>query len=382
MIAQLGSFTVFLAFGLAIYAAVAFIVGSRRGHGALVESAHNAVWAHFGLVTLALLLLEYALLTSDFSLRYVANNSTRATPIPYKIAGLWAALEGSIVLWEWLQALGIALVLSRYRGQHRELMPYVAAVLLGISAFFLFVMAVPASPFRTLEVPPPNGRGMNPLLEVTDMLIHPLLLYAGYVGFSIPYAFAMAALITGRLNEEWMRITRRWTMLAWLFLTGGIVYGGWWSYHTLGWGGYWAWDPVENASFMPWLTGTAYIHSVMVQERRKMLRVWNLVLLSLTFGLVIFGTFLTRSGVILSVHAFADGPVGAVFLGFLGLVLLFSLGLIAFRAEALKGRGELDSLVCRESAFLVNNVLFVGFTFAVLIGTIFPLLAEAIRGSR
>jgi cytochrome c-type biogenesis protein CcmF len=239
-----------------------------------------------------------------------------------------------------------------------------------------------SAPFAPLFPVPPDGRGLNPLLEVTDMLIHPLLLYLGYVGFSVPFAFAMAALITGRLSEEWLKNTRRWTVVAWLFLTGGIFYGGWWSYRTLGWGGYWAWDPVENASFMPWLTGTAFIHSVMIQERKRMLKVWNLLLITLTFSLVIFGTFLTRSGILGSVHAFAEGPVGMVFLGFLALVLLFSLGLIAYRADRLKGHGELDSVVSRESAFLLNNVVLIGICFTVFLGTIFPLLTEAIQGTK
>ena len=377
---ELGRFVIWVALGVAVYGLVAAVLGARRQDPVLLQSAENSGLAVFGLVTLALIALEIALITSDFSIRYVAMTSTRATPVRYKIAALWGSLEGSILLWEWLQSLMVGLVVWRHRGRHRELMPYVLAVLQAISAFFLFVMAVPANPFEQLSPPAPDGRGLNPLLEVTDMLIHPLLLYCGWVGFSVPYAFAMAALITGRLGEEWLHITRRWTVVAWLFLTGGIVYGGWWSYRTLGWGGYWAWDPVENASFMPWLCATAYVHSVMIQERRKMLRVWNLILLTMTFGLVIFGTFLTRSGVIQSVHSFTQSAIGMTFLAFLGLMLIFSLGLIAFRAEHLRGHGELDSLVSRESAFLLNNVLFVGFMFSVLLGTIFPLLAEAVTG--
>jgi len=320
MISTLGGFTLFLALGVTLYAAAASVLGARRGREDWLASSRNAVLAHFCLVTLAIFLLEYALITSDFSLRYVVNNSTRGSLTRYKIAGLWGSLEGSILLWEWLQSLMAALVVARYseRGPSgcRQLMPYVQAVLQGISVFFLLLMTFAVNPFARIFPIPPDGRGLNPLLEVTDMLIHPLLLYSGYVGFSVPYAFAMAALITGRPTEEWLRITRRWTVVAWLFLTGGIFYGGWWSYRTLGWGGYWAWDPVENASFMPWLTGTAFIHSVMIQERKRMLRVWNLVLVTVTFSLVIFGTFLTRSGILGSVHAFADGPVGAMFLAF------------------------------------------------------------------
>ncbi len=382
MISTLGGFTLFLALCVTLYAVVMSVVGARQGREDWLASSRNAVLAHFCLVTLAIFLLEYALVTSDFSLRYVVNNSTRASLTRYKIAGLWGSLEGSILLWEWLQALMAALVVARYSDRHRQLMPYVQAVLQGISCFFLLLMTFAVNPFARIFPIPPDGRGLNPLLEVTDMLVHPLLLYSGYVGFSVPFAFAMAALITGRPTEEWLRITRRWTVVAWMFLTGGIFYGGWWSYRTLGWGGYWAWDPVENASFMPWLTGTAFIHSVMIQERKRMLRVWNLVLVTLTFSLVIFGTFLTRSGILGSVHAFADGPVGVMFLGFLTLVLLFSFGLVAYRSEHLKGHGELDSLVSRESAFLLNNLVLVGICFTVFLGTIFPLLSEAVTGTK
>jgi len=382
MISTLGGFTLFLALGVTLYGVAASVIGARAGREDWLASSRNAVLAHFCLVTVAIFLLEYALVTSDFSLRYVANNSTRGSLTRYKIAGLWGSLEGSILLWEWLQSLFAALVVARYSDRHRQLMPYVQAVLQGISVFFLLLMTVAVNPFARIFPIPLDGRGLNPLLEVTDMLVHPLLLYLGYVGFSVPFAFAMAALITGRPTEEWLRITRRWTVVAWLFLTGGIFYGGWWSYRTLGWGGYWAWDPVENASFMPWLTATAFIHSVMIQERKRMLRVWNLVLVTLTFSLVIFGTFLTRSGILGSVHAFADGPVGAMFLAFLALVLFFSFGLVAYRSDQLKGHGELDSIVSRESAFLLNNLILMGICFTVLLGTIFPLLTEAIRGTK
>jgi cytochrome c-type biogenesis protein CcmF len=382
MISTLGGFTLFLALGVTLYAVAASVIGARAGREDWLASSRNAVLAHFCLVTVAIFLLEYALVTSDFSLRYVANNSTRGSLTRYKIAGLWGSLEGSILLWEWLQSLFAALVVARYSDRHRQLMPYVQAVLQGISVFFLLLMTVAVNPFTRIFPIPPDGRGLNPLLEVTDMLVHPLLLYLGYVGFSVPFAFAMAALITGRPTEEWLRITRRWTVVAWVFLTGGIFYGGWWSYRTLGWGGYWAWDPVENASFMPWLTGTAFIHSVMMQERKRMLRVWNLALVTLTFSLVIFGTFLTRSGILGSVHAFADGPVGAMFLAFLALVLFFSFGLVAYRSDQLKGHGELDSIVSRESAFLLNNLILVGICFTVFLGTIFPLLTEALRGTK
>lgn len=352
-----------------------------------MTSAQNAAIAHFFAILVSLLSLEVALIRSDFSMKFVAQNSSSAYPIWYKIAGLWSALEGSILLWSFLQAGFTALVIFLYGrrpfvgARHAvPLLPYVIAVLLSISSFFLLVMLIPANPFERLSPPPAEGRGMNPLLEDTSMLVHPLLLYLGYVGFSVPYAFGMAALLTGRLSEEWLLITRRWTVLAWLFLTGGIIYGGFWSYHVLGWGGYWAWDPVENASIMPWFAGTAFLHSVMIQEKRRMLKVWNIILITLTFALVIFGTFLTRSGILSSVHAFAQGTIGYFFLTYLSLILLASLAGLILRANQLKSPGALDSLVSRESAFLLNNLVLVGLCFTVFLGTIFPLLAEAVTG--
>lgn len=380
MTSQLGIIALWIALGVALYGAAAAVFGHRRHGSALLESAYSAVLAHCLFVTVALLGLEYALITSDFSIRYVAFNSSRAYPVWYKIAGLWGALEGSLLLWAWMQAVLAAQVIIMYRRKHRDFIPYVAAVLMGISAFFLLVLLIPANPFERHFPVPADGRGLNPLLEDTSMLVHPLLLYSGYVGFTLPYAFAMAALITGRLREEWLYITRRWAVLAWMFLTSGIIYGGWWSYHVLGWGGYWAWDPVENASFMPWLAGTAYIHSVMTQEKRGMLKVWNLTLITLTFALVIFGTFLTRSGILNSVHAFTQGAIGYFFLGFLAVILLSTVSLLTIRADQLKTEGAVDSFLSRESAFLFNNLLLVTFCFTVFLGTIFPLLAEAVRG--
>ena len=264
----------------------------------------------------------------------------------------------------------------------RELSGYALAVLFAVSGVFLLILVAISNPFIRLNPPAAQGQGLNPLLEVTDMLIHPLLLYTGYVGFVVPYAFAIAALLAGRLDGTWLTMTRRWTVTAWLFLTSGILYGGWWSYRTLGWGGYWAWDPVENASFMPWLMGTAFVHSVMVQERRPMLKIWNLTLITLTFALTIFGTFLTRSGVISSVHAFASGAIGPFLLAYLGLILLGSLGLLVWRWDRLGERAELDALLSRESVFLVNNLLLVAFCFTVFFGTLFPLLSEAVTGEK
>jgi cytochrome c-type biogenesis protein CcmF len=259
-------------------------------------------------------------------------------------------------------------------------MPYTVAVLLTISAFFLFIMVVPANPFRPQFPVPPDGRGLNPLLLTTSMIFHPVFLYLGFVGFTIPFAFAIGALMTGRFGEEWILATRRWTIMAWYFLTVGVLIGGWWAYTTLGWGGYWAWDPVENASFMPWLLGTAFLHSVMIQEYRKMLKTWNLSLIIMTFAMTMFGTFLTRSGIISSVHAFSNSSLGAYFLMFIGLVLLFSVAALVYRLDDLRGQAELDAMLSRETTFLANNVILVIITFTIFLGTTFPVLAEAARG--
>jgi cytochrome c-type biogenesis protein CcmF len=378
--ADLGYGMTLVALGLALYGGIAAGVGARSGRTALIESAQHAAIGVFVLVTSCFALLTYAFLTFDFSVRYVATNTNLGTPFYYRITAVWGALEGSIILWAWMLTLYTIILIVRHRVGARELYPWALATMLGILAFFLLVMTVAAPPFQRQMPVPADGRGLNPLLEDTGMITHPVALYLGFTGFSVPFAFAMAALITGRIGDMWLVLTRRWTIVAWYFLSLGLLIGGWWSYHVLGWGGYWAWDPVENAAFMPWLTGTAFLHSVMIQERRRMLRLWNISLVILTFGLTLFGTFLTRSGVIASVHAFTQGSIGILFLSFLALVLLTALGLVAWRWEALRSEGELDSIVSRESAFLLNNVFLVAAAFTVFFGTVFPLLSEAVRG--
>ncbi|MBI2016927.1 MAG: heme lyase CcmF/NrfE family subunit, partial [Candidatus Rokubacteria bacterium] len=338
------------------------------GQGAAVVALGLALW---GAATF---------LAFDFSVRYVATNTNLGTPFYYRITGVWGALEGSIILWTWMLALYTLIVVLRHREGARELYPWALAVMLGVMAFFLLVMTVAAPPFSRLHPVPADGRGLNPLLEDTGMITHPVALYLGFTGLTVPFAFALAALIAGRVGDAWIATTRRWTIVAWYFLSLGLLIGGWWSYHVLGWGGYWAWDPVENAAFMPWLTATAFLHSVMVQERRRMLKLWNITLVIMTFGLTLFGTFLTRSGLIASVHAFTQGTIGIFFLSFLALVLLLALGLVALRWDALRAQGEVDSVVSRESAFLLNNVFLVAATFTVFFGTVFPLLSEAVRG--
>jgi cytochrome c-type biogenesis protein CcmF len=334
----------------------------------------------FILVTIASSTLIYALVTTDFSIKYVVFNTTRATPFYYRVTGLWGALEGSLLLWEWILIIFSGLVAWIYKDRHHELMPWVLMIFSIVSAFFLAVIAFSSNPFENVFPVPLDGRGLNPLLEDANMLTHPPLLYTGFVGLTVPYAFAMAALIVGRLDEAWIITTRRWTIIAWFFLTMGNLVGAWWSYHVLGWGGYWAWDPVENAAFMPWLPATAFLHSVQVQERRGMLKVWNLSLIIIAFSLTIFGTFLTRSGILSSIHAFSSGPVGIIFLSFLAFILLASFGLLAWRSKQLRGQPELDSLVSRESAFMLNNVVLISALFTIFLGTIFPLISAAVVG--
>ncbi|HEY7319261.1 MAG TPA: heme lyase CcmF/NrfE family subunit [Candidatus Binatia bacterium] len=382
MIATLGHTSILLALLFAIWGIVNPILGARYNHRRYPHLTRWAILAQFILVTVAAACLIYALILPDFSLRYVAFNTTRATPIYYRVTGLWGALEGSLMLWEWILIIFSGLVAWIYRDRQPETMPWVLMIFSIVSAFFLGVLAFVSNPFETIFPVPLDGRGLNPLLEDANMMTHPPLLYTGFVGLTVPYAFAMAALIRGKLDEAWIVATRRWTITAWFFLTAGNLVGAWWSYHVLGWGGYWAWDPVENAAFMPWLPATAFLHSVQVQERRGMLKVWNLSLIIIAFSLTIFGTFLTRSGILSSIHAFSSGPVGSVFLVFLAIVLLGSFGLLAFRADLLKGQPELDSMVSRESAFLLNNIVLVSALFTIFLGTIFPLLSEAIAGTQ
>ncbi len=380
MTAAIGHASILLALLLALWGITAPIIGYRGGRETFFASARAATLGQFLLVTIASSALIYALVTTDFSIKYVASNTTRATPFYYRVTGLWGALEGSLLLWEWILIIFSGVVAWVYKDRHHELMPWVLMIFSTVSAFFLAVLAFASNPFEEIFPVPADGRGLNPLLEDANMLTHPPLLYTGFVGLTVPYAFAMAALIRGKLDEAWILTTRRWTITAWFFLTMGNLVGAWWSYHVLGWGGYWAWDPVENAAFMPWLPATAFLHSVQVQERRSMLKVWNLSLIIIAFSLTIFGTFLTRSGILSSIHAFSNGPVGTVFLAFLAFVLLGSFGLLAYRADQLKGHPELDSVVSRESTFLLNNVILVSALFTIFLGTIFPLISEAVAG--
>jgi cytochrome c-type biogenesis protein CcmF len=370
-----------VAFAVAIWGMIAAILGARNRSPGLVESARQSAYTAFGLMTVANLAMLFALLTHDFSIQYVAQVGSRATPAFITFISLWSSLEGSILFWGWVLSAYTALAVYVTRRGLGPLAIYANAVLLGISVFFYLLLVGPANPWTEVFPVPADGPGPNPLLQNHILMaIHPPLLYFGYVGMSVPFAFAIGSLVSGRADDAWLRVTRRWTLLSWVFLSLAIVAGMWWSYDVLGWGGYWAWDPVENASFMPWLTATAFLHSGMVQERRGMLRVWNLSLIVATFLLTILGTFLTRSGVLSSVHAFTEGTIGLFFLAFIAIVLVFSLVLLTGRSGELRSPGTMDSPVSREGAFLVNNLLFTAFTFTVLLGTLFPLVAELVRG--
>jgi cytochrome c-type biogenesis protein CcmF len=377
---QFGDLCLILATVAAAWAVVASSLGAMTRSRSLVESGERSALAVTGLLGTASLVLASLFLNDRFDVEYVASYSSRAMPRLYKLTAFWGGHSGSLLLWVMVLSTFSLLVILQNRRQNRVLMPYVVATLSGITLFFLGLLNFTSNPFQLLGFLPADGKGLNPQLQTPLMAIHPPCLYLGYVGVSVPYAFAMAALMSGRVGDVWIRTTRRWTIFAWLFLGIGLLLGGYWAYIELGWGGYWAWDPVENAALMPWLTATAFLHSVMIQEKKRMLKIWNMSLILLTFCLSIFGTFLTRSGVISSVHAFARSGVGPVLSVFLGLVIVFSVTLLVWRLPRLQSEGRLDSFVSRESSFLFNNLLLVGITFAVFWGTVFPVVSEAVRG--
>ena len=382
----LGHAGLLLVLGASIVGTLSTAYAIRTGNRTGVRQASLYAWIILAGALVSTIAMQRALEMRDYSIAYVQEVGSSATPGIYNVAAMWSALEGSLLLWVLVLAIFTAAVAWRFRGRNDdELVGWALVVMFVVCAFFALVSFGPANPFAAGPVVPVgfDGPGPNPLLQNHILvLFHPPILYLGYVGFTVPFAFAIAALITGRVGEGWLVETRRWALFSWGFLTIGILLGGWWSYEVLGWSGVWAWDPVENASFLPWLTGTAYIHSVLVQQRRGMLRVWNLSLLVATFALTIFGTFLTRSGVINSVHAFSAGEVDAYLLGFFGVVVAVSLGLIAWRGDRLRSPGVMDSPISREGAFLANNVVFTVFAFIVLLGTVFPLLVEALEDRR
>ena len=381
-LAGLGRPSLLAALAFAGASVVLCFLGARRARSDLSDAGIRAAVAAAGFTFFSTFCLLTAFFAHDFSLAYVASYSSRSLTGAYTFSALWGGMEGSLLLWALLLTVLGAIALTRASSASTDLVAWAGAVLSSVSCFFLFLLAVPADPFARLAAAPADGQGLNPLLQSPGMLIHPPLLYLGFVGFSIPFAFGVAALLSKRSDDEWLRATRRWTLLAWSSLSIGIVLGGAWAYTELGWGGYWAWDPVENASFMPWLTATAFLHSIVIQEKRRMLKVWNLSLILLTYVLAVFGTFLTRSGILSSIHTFSEGDVGKYFLPYLALVLIAGIVLIATRLDALSSENSLDSLLSRESAFMANNVLFLAAAFTVLWGTVYPIVNEWLTGLR
>ena len=382
MIADIGRISLLLAFIAAAYATIASLIGYWQDRAAATASARNAILVIFPLVGIASLAIIYSLVVGDFSLEYVASVSSLGMPTYLKITALWGGQAGSILFWNLLLAVFLfAAMLRQWKGEE-HLVSLVVFVLAITQGFFLLVTNFLENPFTRLAMIPADGQGLNPLLRHPGMIIHPPMLYLGFVSLTIPYAFAMAALIKGDKDDGWIRTTRRWTLVGWLFLSLGLILGGRWAYDVLGWGGYWAWDPVENASFMPWLAATAFLHSVMIQEKRSMFRLWNMGLIIGTFALMIYGTFIVRSGVITSVHSFAQSAIGPFFFGFLALVLVSSVLLIILRLDQFKAEHQISSFLSREAAFLLNNYLILGILAATMIGTTFPILSEWVTGEK
>ena len=384
---NLGSLAILMAFCVAMYATLASAAGRVKRKPFLIVSGERAVYCIWALLTLAGGVLVYALMTGDFRFAYVAEHSNHALPTVYKFTALWSGQEGSLLFWTWLLSTYAAVVAFTNRRKHRDMMPWVIATLATVQTFFLGLNNFIANPFKMLAtdgliVKVPDGNGLSPVLQYPAMAIHPPMLYLGYVGFAVPFAFAIGSLITRQPGEAWIHTTRRWTLVTWLFQSCGIMLGAAWAYHVLGWGGYWAWDPVENASLLPWLSGTAFLHSVMMQEKKGMMKVWNIVLVSATFFLCIFGTSMTRGGLVQSVHAFARSEIGKYFVSFLAVGIAATAYLIIDRLDYLKSEAQLESVISRESSFLFNNLVLLASCFAVLWGTLFPRISEWISGNQ
>ena len=378
----LGHLSLWVAFLVGLWGGITGFVGGARGRGDLQQSARHATFALCGALAVAVLCLEVAIFRHDFSLQYVASRTSRNLPTFYLWSALYSGQEGSLLFWAAVLSLFGALVQALTSRRHRAYLPYVAAVTSLVATFFISVMLFAANPFQRLPFTPLDGQGMNPQLQNPGMVFHPPMLYLGYISITIPFAFAIAALLTKKLDAEWLVAVRKWAILSWLFLSIGLILGMWWAYVELGWGGYWAWDPVENAALLPWLVLTAFLHSVMIQEKRGMLKKWNLALILGAWLLSIFGTFLTRSGVIASVHSFTESPVGHFFLWFLLFAAAATAVLYVTRLPLLEAEAKLESMVSREASFLFNNLLLIGIAFSVLWGTLFPILSEAVKGTK
>ncbi|HYU28030.1 MAG TPA: heme lyase CcmF/NrfE family subunit [Gemmatimonadales bacterium] len=378
----LGSLSLWLAFLVGLWGAITGFAGGAQQRPDLQQSARNATFALFAALAVAVISLEIAIFRHDFSVQYVASRTSRNLPTFYLWSALYSGQEGSLLFWAAVLSLFGVLTQLLTSRRHRMYLPYVAAVTCLVATFFVSVMLFAANPFQRLPFTPLDGSGMNPQLQNPGMVFHPPMLYLGYISITIPFAFAIAALLTKKLDAEWLVAVRKWTLVSWLFLSVGLLIGMWWAYVELGWGGYWAWDPVENAALLPWLVMTAFLHSVMIQEKRGMLKKWNLALIIGAWVLSIFGTFLTRSGVISSVHSFTQSPVGYFFLAFLVVAAIASFTLYATRLPLLEAEATLESMVSREAGFLFNNLLLIGIAFSVLWGTLFPILSEAVRGTK
>jgi len=380
----IGGLALNLALGLAIIAIIFNVLYLRSGDGRLFLSGQRAALAVSLLSFFATIILTQLLMTSNFDVDYVAHYTSQETPLIYKFTALWAGQSGSLLFWLFILSLYAIIAILQNQRSQLKLMPWVMIVLVTVQLFFLILVNFITNPFAPTETDfvIANGLGLNPLLQNATMAIHPPMLYLGFVGFTVPFAFSIAAMAQRDMNALWMRTVRQWLLFVWLMLSIGVMLGGWWAYQELGWGGYWAWDPVENASFMPWLAGTALLHSVMIQEKKDMLKVWNMVLIIITFTLCIFGTFLTRSGVMSSVHSFTASSLGPIFLGFVFFILVVSFGLMSRRMQLLRSKKRIESFSSRESGFLFNNVVFIVMCFAVLWGTLFPVISEAIRGTK
>jgi cytochrome c-type biogenesis protein CcmF len=380
--AQLGHGVLLLAFMLALFGIVLNVIGERRRIPELSVSGVRAVVGVTLLLGVAAAILVIAFITHDFSFEYVANRSSRDMPLRYVVTAFYGGQEGSLLFWALSSSILASLAFARNRVRFPRLVPWASATFLALDAFLLFMLCFVASPFEISPVVPQDGRGLNPLLRDPGMLIHPPMLLSGFSSFAVPFSIAAAALISGRMTREWLRFVRTWALVAWAILGSGIFLGGWWAYHVLGWGGYWGWDPVENVSLLPWLTATAFIHSIIVQERRGMLKVWNVGLLLTSYVLAVFGTFVVRSGLIQSVHSFALSQIGPYFLGFLVAVLALSIGLLIYRLPMLQSDNTFDAMLSRESGFLLNNLVFAGIAFATFWGTIYPIVSEALQGEK
>ena len=379
---EIGRLSLLLAFICAVYSTGAIAWGLRAGLAGPLRSGRNALWAVCGLTFVATVILSRAMMARDFNYRYVAEHTSLDLPPMYAFAALWAGQEGSLLLWLLILCAYGAAFLWLYRKRLDPFYDAVAMVVASVAVFFTYLLAFVCSPFRMLANPPMDGQGLNPLLQDPGMMIHPPILYIGYVGFIIPFAFGIAVLLMNRTGTRWIEEVRRWTLFCWMFLGFGVLLGARWAYIELGWGGYWGWDPVENASLMPWLVGTAFLHSVMIEQRRGMLKTWNVALIVLTFELSIFGTFLTRSGILTSVHSFAESDIGPWFMAFIIGSSTLATALILYRKALLESENKMDAIVSREGSFLFNNVLFVALTFATFLGTTFPVLSEAVTGAK